>query len=543
MKNFTKNKKKIKKIRRSKKHIHIKKNNKAGALTEKDAEQLWNIYNTDINQFNSIIQNLDFFQLNHLFSLIPDYPQFQVFKQEIFNELSRKNSIMMYSQNPQQYAFKSPHKLQHPLKSDGSPDMRFKQNKQIVENQSFKSIGKSKLNPLAREFVAAEPDPKIMLTQHALERMSERNISESIIISIIKQKNYETGRSEEGPVRIYKGHLDQTKNLYKIITSDEDNPTIITVIQDKDMFTEKAILSMIENNISEKQVLNIIQKNQPNRVKGNKQGDRLEYTSTHAGVNIKVYTNIENSKIIGIIVKNMRSLSSQPNITHIIDYETEGCALQRTTVPQDNWQEVDCGRCAMSYAGIGSSVSRSKLQNMCVKDQGLLKKQVNKWLKEEAKRDYSRHAARLYYIHPDFINSKLKSMPIKQSVIASAVEVSNKLLGLNQQVVAFYDCLDSGAHIFNIGKTENDNTVWYICPQSGLNPGQLTLKDKFNSMHGGQSITQVLFVLQPWQAELLLDENRNSLVISVTDYEKLQQGGKKTIKKRKRNYVTKKISN
>ena len=42
-------------------------------------------------------------------------------------------------------------------------------------------------------------------------------------------------------------------------------------------------------------------------------------------------------------------------------------------------------------------------------------------------------------------------------------------------------------------------------------------------MHGGQSITQVSFVLQPWQAELLLDENRNSLVISVTDYEKQQQ--------------------
>ena len=270
-------------------------------------------------------------------------------------------------------------------------------------------------------------------------------------------------------------------------------------------------------------MLNIIEKNQPQEVKGNKQGRRLEFTYTYGGLNITVYTNMEKSKIIGVFAKNMRSFNSQPNDTHMINYETEGCALQRTDVPEEEWEEVDCGRCAMSYAGIGTSISRSKLQNLCVRGQGILKKQINIWLRDEAKRDHFRQAPRLYYIHPDFIEAKLSKYKIKQAVISAAVEISNKLLGYNEQVVAFYDCVNSMGHVFNIGKMADDNTVWYICPQTGLNPGEETLKDRFESMHRDRSVQQVSFVLQPWQADLLVDENINPLLISVVDYDKQQR--------------------
>ena len=580
MKNFTKNNKKIKKIKKLKflKKKTYKKN-KAGALTANHAEQLWNFYNTNILQFYSTIQNLGIFDLNHLTHLIPDRPEFQNFKQEIYNEIYRQNNTRMQSQQQQFLAFQQPNIFQQqqqqqqqqqafhqpyqqnkerpsssyqkqPVKSDGTLDMRFKANRETVvsssplsSNQLGKQPINSQLNPLVSDFkprvnqedLYYRRDPKIMLTQHALERMSERNITEAIIINIIKQNQYEKGKSNQGPVRIYKGHLDKTKDLYKIITSDDDNPTIITVIRDKDMFTESALISMLDNNISEKQVLNIIEKNQPQEVKGNKQGHRLEFTYTYGGLNITVYTNIEKSKIIGVFAKNMRSFCSQPNDTHMIDYETEGCALQRTDVPEEEWEEVDCGRCAMSYAGIGTSISRSKLQNLCVRGQGILKKQMNIWLRDEAKRDHFRQAPRLYYIHPDFIEAKLGKYKIKHAVISAAVEISNKLLGYNEQVVAFYDCVNSMGHVFNIGKMADDNTVWYICPQTGLNPGEETLKDRFESMHRDRSVQQVSFVLQPWQADLLVDENINPLLISVVDYDKQQRnaGKKQTISKKK----------
>ena len=138
--------------------------------------------------------------------------------------------------------------------------MRFKANRETVLSSSALSsnqLGKqpinSQLNPLVSDFkprvnqehLYHRRDPKIMLTEHALQRMNERNITEAIIINIIKQNHYEKGKSEQGPVRIYKGYLDKTKDLYKIITSDDDNPTIITVIRDKDIFTESALISML----------------------------------------------------------------------------------------------------------------------------------------------------------------------------------------------------------------------------------------------------------------------------------------------------------
>ena len=88
-------------------------------------------------------------------------------------------------------------------------------------------------------------------------------------------------------------------------------------------------------------------------------------------------------------------------------------------------------------------------------------------------------------------------------------------------------------YVFNIGKMADDNTVWYICPQTGLNPGEETLKDRFESIHRDRSVQQVSFVLQPWKADLLVDENINPLLISVVDYDKQQRNaGKKTISKK-----------
>ena len=103
--------------------------------------------------------------------------------------------------------------------------------------------------------------------------------------------------------RIYKGYLDGTNSLYKIITSDEDNPTIITVIRDK--FSESAFLSMQKNNIPEKLVLDIIEKNQPREVKGDARGNILKFIDTYGDLSVTVTTNMLKSKIINVFVKKM----------------------------------------------------------------------------------------------------------------------------------------------------------------------------------------------------------------------------------------------
>ncbi len=322
MNNLTKNNKKIKKIKKIKNSKFKKKQTykKAGAVTSNDAEQLWNLYNTNIQQFYSIIQNLGIFDLNHLTHLIPDNQELSTFKQEIYNQIARKNYVMLQSQEQQQQqAFhgsllkdnkmpSSSSQKQH-IKSDGTPDMRFRENREAVSHSSplsSKQPIKSQLNPLANDFkpqLQVRSDPKIMLTEHALQRMNERNITEAIIINIIKQNHYEKGKSEHGPVRIYKGYLDGTNNLYKIITSDDDNPTIITVIRDK--FSESAFLSMQKNNIPEKLLLDIIEKNQPREVKGNALGNILKFIDTYGDLSITVTTNMQKSKIINVFVKKM----------------------------------------------------------------------------------------------------------------------------------------------------------------------------------------------------------------------------------------------
>ena len=347
MNNLTKYNKKIKKVKKSK---LTKKQNykKAGAITSNDAEQLWYLYNTNIQQFYSIIQNLGIFDLNHLTHLIPDNQELSTFKQEIYNEISRQNNSRIQSQQQQLLAFQQAHAFQQQqqqqqiveqqkdqemevtlpyqpsqhLKTNGTLDMRYKENKEFKQKQtisplSFNKLGKqpmnSQLNPDAMDFkpqlyqqqLVNRDDPKIMLTQHALQRMSERNITEAIIVNIIKQNQYEKGISNEGIVRIYKGYLDGTNCLYKIITSDDDNPTIITVIRDK--FSESAFLSMQKNNIPEKLVLDIIEKNQPREIKGNALGNILKFIDTYGDLSITVTTNMQKSKIINVFVKKIKN--------------------------------------------------------------------------------------------------------------------------------------------------------------------------------------------------------------------------------------------
>lgn len=338
MNNLTKYNKKIKKVKKSK--LTKKKTyKKAGAISSNDAEQLWYLYNTNIQQFYSIIQNLGIFDLNHLTHLIPDNQELSTFKQEIYNEISRQNNTRIQSQQQQLLAFQQAHAFQQQqlkdqemeitpsyqssqhLKSDGTLDMRYKENRELKQKQiasppSLNKLGKqpinSQLNPNAVDFkpqlyqqqVVNREDPKIMLTHHALQRMNERNITEAIIVDIIKQNQYEKGNSDEGTVRIYKGYLDGTNSLYKIITSDEDNPTIITVIRDK--FSESAFLSMQKNNIPEKLVLDIIEKNQPREVNGNALGNILKFIDTYGDLSITVTTNMQKSKIINVFVKKIK---------------------------------------------------------------------------------------------------------------------------------------------------------------------------------------------------------------------------------------------
>ena len=377
-----------------------------------------------------------------------------------------------------------------------------------------------------------EDEINITLSEHAKERMDERRITLDDITYLIKRaKRYKKASNDHGNVRIYTGEIPGESDLYKIITSDSADPFVITVIRDKDLYSQKVLNDMAENDISPELIEYIIWNTKKYVAEqSDEQGGRLEFSYTTDGENITVYTNKGRTKIIGIRVKSMYSPVSQRNQTHMIDYKTEGCALQRTHVSED--KGVDCGRCAISYAGLGTSVARSKLQNMCVKKIGAGNFEMNKWLAEnvvikdmdaETRKkippEYLR-PPRIYYIHPEFVKSIQQYVGKNNKFGVAAESISDKLLGYNEQVISFWDCHKTYGHYFNIGKLNSD-TIWYIDPQSGLNPGNITLLDKINQTCGqGSWVTQIAFILQPWQADLLFDNNGKPLLISAVEYDK-----------------------
>ena len=374
-----------------------------------------------------------------------------------------------------------------------------------------------------------EETPNYELSQHAMQRLDERVISENDIVRMLLKNKYKLGDAKKGfsgKVRIYED-VNHKKERIKLITTDNDTPLIITVIKDNDMFSQTALDDMQENNISEDKILEILEQYKPIRVRLEDGSMGNLYIATNDGISISVQTDIHVTKIIGIRFKNMRSRVSQPNDTHVIDFETEGCALQRTG--RSITEGTDCGRCAMSYAGIGTPASRSRLQNICAdQNQGLSVREETEWLRQYAKKDDEGYSPQSYSINYRQLRDG--------DLIELAEEVANRLLGLNEMVVASYETssrdLISG-HVFIIAKTNDYDDVWYVCPQQNINPGEVLLRDKLSEY---RNLTGIRFTVMPWQSALLKDFNGVHLLENPRlggNYSKKNKKSKKSNKSKK----------
>lgn len=147
-----------------------------------------------------------------------------------------------------------------------------------------------------------------ILTDHALERMVERNISREDIIRILNKRNYTLVLSKDYSkfpeyVREYLEETSDPNDFIKIITNNEDDiPTIITVIRNKEipeLFTPTAIKSMEMNNISIDTVMDILESSQPESAASPRDSQRISFTST-SFPKITVYTNGEKNKVISV---------------------------------------------------------------------------------------------------------------------------------------------------------------------------------------------------------------------------------------------------
>lgn len=151
-------------------------------------------------------------------------------------------------------------------------------------------------------------DINFILTDHALERMAERNITREDIIRILNKKNYTLVLSKDYSkfpeyVREYLEETSDPNDFMKIITNNVDDiPTIITVIRNKeipDLFTPTAMKSMEMNNISIDNVIDIMESNPPESAPSPRDSQRISFTST-TFPKITVYTNREKNKVISV---------------------------------------------------------------------------------------------------------------------------------------------------------------------------------------------------------------------------------------------------
>ena len=554
------NKKLNSKKKKKKIHKSSRKTRLAKGITLREASSYYNLYVNDRNQFMTAANLLTVFDLATIRSHTP--PQYKEFIRDLTNLIEFKQQTNIYLEQRKSLA-PLPSIPQGPATSYSvAPGMFTLAQNTTPPPPPSSSSGKAKAVPapgffsLAQQSVPPQNVPPqnvppqnireslpssskgfyslvettnqtpqqslyrepvnemYTLTQHAEERISERFIEKRDIDRIIGSRKYKIGNSHSsipGNVRIYTG-LNSMNETVKIITSDDEIPQVITVIKDLDIFSKKALDDMEENNIFEYEILDIIDKYTGNiiTVPGSKER-RLQFIKTEKGISISVLTNMNKNKIIGIRFKKVRSKTSQPYDTHEIDWGKEGCALQRTNVPTS--YGIDCGRCSMSYIGIGSPASRSQLQNLCVSNTGLSIQEHNKWLRINAGRDRDGNSPEIFTIN--------KTQLRRRNIIDITLEAADRLLSPGEQVSAAFelskqDKLGLSGHVFNIAKTEYDDyNIWYVCPQSGINPGELLLRDKLESLRReGNHIADINFVLLQWQNELLLDKNGYRLLKS-----------------------------
>lgn len=141
--------------------------------------------------------------------------------------------------------------------------------------------------------------PNITYSQHALEQMTlpKRQISFGTIENIIKNNKYEL--TDQDKRRIYLSRGDDPNNWLKIITSNNDNPHIITAIRNDpidSLFTFGALKVIEKNNLDKEDILNLVKKGKPTEF----ENEKLKFVSKK----LSVITDKNRYKILSIRINS-----------------------------------------------------------------------------------------------------------------------------------------------------------------------------------------------------------------------------------------------
>ena len=101
--------------------------------------------------------------------------------------------------------------------------------------------------------------------------LPKRQISFETIENIIKNNKYEL--TDQDKRRIYLSRGDDPNNWLKIITSNNNNPHVITAIRNdpiNDLFTFGALKVIENNNLDKEEILNLVKKGKPNEFENDK---------------------------------------------------------------------------------------------------------------------------------------------------------------------------------------------------------------------------------------------------------------------------------
>lgn len=202
---------------------------------------------------HSIIKKLSY-QIDHNF-ILPEYLQFN---KDLLDTL---NFIALQKKSKIDFSPKIPS-----LTKKNSPDKRIKYN-----------------------------SPNITYSQHALEQMAlpKRQISFETIENIIKNNKYEL--TDQDKRRIYLSRGEDSNNWLKIITSNNDNPHIITAIRNdpiNHLFTFGALKVIENNNLDKEEIFNLVKKGKPI----NFENDKLKFVSKK----LSIITDKNRNKILSI---------------------------------------------------------------------------------------------------------------------------------------------------------------------------------------------------------------------------------------------------
>ena len=127
--------------------------------------------------------------------------------------------------------------------------------------------------------------------------LPKRQISFGTIENIIKNNKYELTYQDKR--RIYLSRGDDPNNWLKIITSNNDNPHIITAIRNDpidSLFTFGALKVIEKNNLDKEDILNLVKKGKPTEF----ENEKLKFVSKK----LSVITDKNRYKILSIRINS-----------------------------------------------------------------------------------------------------------------------------------------------------------------------------------------------------------------------------------------------